>query len=349
MKIKITGRELKKVLPYFNKIYTDSYKKNNGIIIEDFYGKLKFSSGNDEASISILIDAEYKDFLSKIYVSFDNMKRMLSKIKISDEIVFHIEEKIKVSIREQFVGEFDYIKEPDLNAINKVFLLIEGLDIDRTNLLDLLTGVKYIKPIESDNELNNIFLNVNDNKIDLLNLNPRYSIFNTSIIDNKDSLDFKVAINLNIIKKLFEWVSYLKEDEIKISLSDNILNIFTKNRFFNIKISNVENDNVDKYISNINHIHSKIYGDNEEMELADFIEEFAYSNVDNDENTISTKLTNWNYEAIKLDLYLYKNLIEKFRDDVKVSMSTKSKFRPLIFKESIDDTKVNIILNRIFD
>ena len=327
--IRFKNEELKKNLfsyvgggiksPYFlnNKIYIN---KNKEVEIDYFNLDQVYNTETSEKEIDLFIE-DNKENLKEELIDF-------SYVKITPSNLIEIEE-----FNNDFFKKIDDIENSILNGSN-----IE--DIKKKYNLNLEYFSNYKNDNEEDGILKEIYQKKNSDKIQLIDKNDYYLLFEISkinkILPSKSDLNFVSRVKKNLIlkkkydfnKELFEKIQEKKLDEnefLKISNGDqNILNTI---------LTSVDDDKIfDK--DSINLVYSLPV--NSFLLITDINNEIYLAKI----NKIFTK--NLSQDQIKNKEYLIRSN-NKIIDEIYSSydLSLNKKYKVEVFKNTVDRIKNN--------
>lgn len=238
----ITGKELKKVFPYFNKILTAMQKERSFINIYCINGVLTFSLiESDSVCFQYIVKTDFNDFKTLSF-NYSELECIFSEIKAKDEVsIYSTEYQLHISI-----NEIIYTILSDTQQINAEF---EYMILTQTTNYALLKCIGTNKVCTNKPLLNyskNIYFNLENNTLNIYNTNDIAIVFN-SINCNFSGIKKQFAIDNDVVSDFYKWLVAVKNTNIGIGINDNYLFFVTKNEL--IKLRLIEVDEINTIIS----------------------------------------------------------------------------------------------------
>lgn len=243
----LTGKEIKKVFPYFNKIITQTQKEKSLMEVKSVGGQLIFTL-LESASLSIIytITSDIKPFNGLLF-DYKNLSSAFSKIKAKDEVeVTRDGHRLKVRVNE----EEKYIvstSDSTITGTNVEFIC----EITEYNLLKSIEENRVFSSKGSMEYNNNLFFNLKDDILNIYNTNDIAMVLNSMKVENAKD-DYTFAISNDDVSTVYKWINAIKNLKIEIALSDTFVFFKTKNEA--LKLARTQAHNFHAIIKNFENV-----------------------------------------------------------------------------------------------
>lgn len=334
----LNGKEIKKIVPYFNKILTDKQKENGKFQLKIVENQMIFNFIESE-NLSIVYTVQSEcDNHDGLLFSYKDLSSTFSKIKVKDELDVSIEQNtLKVIINNQEERKAESVSNFTSTGTNVEYIC-------QTTGYNLLKSIEENKVFSGKGSMdynNNLYFSLNENTLRIYNTNDIAIVLNTIQIENSKK-KYKFSIKNEYVSILYKWLTAIKNLNIKIALSNHFVFFITQNESLKVKIEKPQN--LDIIINNFEKLNELNFNTIYQEKLINIKNSIIEESIklDKENNILVLDIIN----QLSLDKKLFTEIIQVISEDSYINLID-NKIKTILITNIEEGIEHKIIFNTI--